>query len=69
MQCGPPRCRDRRARSRKGGRKLKLSPAQVTVARRLYGARDHTVEQIAAMFGATRQTIYRHLDENQAAAR
>ena len=63
-----------RARGRTGGRKAKLSPAQVKLARQLYdatgedGKRAHTVEEIGAMFGVTRTTIYRALERDQAAA-
>jgi DNA invertase Pin-like site-specific DNA recombinase len=52
-----------RARGRVGGRKPKLSADQITVARQLYDAREHTVEQIAAMFGVSRHTIYRALEK------
>ena len=57
-----------RARGRTGGRKPKLSPDQIRLARRLYaetgedGKRAHTVAQIARMVGVTRSTIYRHLE-------
>jgi DNA invertase Pin-like site-specific DNA recombinase len=56
-----------RARGRTGGQKPKLGPRQVTLAREMYdevdqdGKRKHTVAQIAAEFGVTRPTIYRHL--------
>jgi DNA invertase Pin-like site-specific DNA recombinase len=57
-----------RARGRTGGRPRKLSADQAALARRLYdergpdGKRARTVAQIAATFGVTRATIYRHLD-------
>lgn len=57
-----------RARGRTGGRKAKLSPAQVALARQLYdqvgedGKRTHTVEEIGQMFGVTRATVYRSLE-------
>jgi DNA invertase Pin-like site-specific DNA recombinase len=57
-----------RARGRAGGRPRKLSAGQAALARQLYdergtdGKRAHTVAQIAARFGVTRATIYRHLD-------
>jgi DNA invertase Pin-like site-specific DNA recombinase len=57
-----------RARGRVGGRKPKLTDDQVKLARQLYDARDHTVDQIAAMFGVTKPTIYRHLDRTAAPA-
>ena len=56
-----------RARGRTGGQKPKLGPRQVTLARQMYeetgadGKRRYTVAQIAAEFGVTRPTIYRHL--------
>ncbi|MDQ2760155.1 MAG: recombinase family protein [Actinomycetota bacterium] len=56
-----------RARGRTGGQKPKLGARQVRHAREMYdetdqdGKRKHTVEQIAAEFGVTRPTIYRHL--------
>jgi DNA invertase Pin-like site-specific DNA recombinase len=51
-----------RARGRTGGRRPKLNPRQVALARQLYDSREHTVGQIAETFGVTRSTIYRHLD-------
>lgn len=56
-----------RARGRTGGQKPKLGPRQVLLARQMYdevhesGKRKYTVAQIAAEFGVTRPTIYRHL--------
>jgi len=56
-----------RARGRTGGQKPKLGPRQVKLAREMYdetgqdGKRKHTVAQIAAEFGVSRPTIYRHL--------
>ena len=56
-----------RARGRTGGQKPKLGSRQVALARQMYdeteddGKRRYTVAQIAAEFGVTRPTIYRHL--------
>lgn len=56
-----------RARGRTGGQKPKLGPRQVTLVREMYdetagdGKRKYTVAQIAAEFGVSRPTIYRHL--------
>ena len=56
-----------RARGRTGGQKPKLGPRQVALAHSMYaelgedGKRTYTVAQIAAEFGVTRPTIYRHL--------
>jgi DNA invertase Pin-like site-specific DNA recombinase len=56
-----------RARGRTGGQKPKLGPRQARLARQMYdelgedGKRRYTVAQIAAEFGVTRPTIYRHL--------
>jgi DNA invertase Pin-like site-specific DNA recombinase len=58
-----------RARGRTGGQKPKLTPRQAKVAQAMYeetgpdGRHVHTVAQIAAEFGVTRPTIYRHLDQ------
>lgn len=55
------------SRGRTGGQKPKLGPRQVKLAREMYdetgedGKRKHTVATIAAEFGVSRPTIYRHL--------
>jgi DNA invertase Pin-like site-specific DNA recombinase len=60
-----------RARGRTGGQKPKLGPRQVKLARAMYeetgpdGRRRYTVAQIAAEFGVTRPTIYRHLTKTR----
>ncbi|MEC5182376.1 recombinase family protein [Arthrobacter sp. CG_A4] len=57
-----------RARGRTGGQKPKLTPRQVKIAREMYeetgtdGKRVRTVAAIAAEFGVTRPTIYRHFE-------
>src|SRR5262245_43489061 len=57
-----------RARGRTGGQKPKLTPRQARIAREMYdevgpdGKRRYTVAHIAAEFGVTRPTIYRHLE-------
>jgi DNA invertase Pin-like site-specific DNA recombinase len=59
-----------RARGRTGGQKPKLGPRQAKLARDMYeetgedGKRRYTVAQIAAEFGVTRPTIYRHLQQS-----
>lgn len=56
-----------RARSRTGGQKPRLGSRRVQLARQMHDERDddgkrrYTVAQIAAEFGITRPTIYRHL--------
>jgi DNA invertase Pin-like site-specific DNA recombinase len=56
-----------RARGRTGGQKPKLTRRQARIAREMYdetgpdGKRRYNVAQIAAEFGVTRPTIYRHL--------
>ncbi len=58
-----------RARGRTGGQKPKLTPRQAAIAQAMYeetrpdGRHRYTVAQIAAEFGVTRPTIYRHLDQ------
>jgi DNA invertase Pin-like site-specific DNA recombinase len=51
-----------RARGRTGGQKPKLGVRQARLAQEMYEAGELTVAQIAAEFGVTRPTIYRHLD-------
>ena len=52
-----------RARGRVGGRKAKLSDDQQVEAKRMYDSKLYTVAAIGAMFGVSRQTIYRALEE------
>jgi DNA invertase Pin-like site-specific DNA recombinase len=52
-----------RARGRTGGQRPKLTPRQARIAADMYEAGEHTVAQIAAEFGVTRPTIYRHLSQ------
>jgi DNA invertase Pin-like site-specific DNA recombinase len=47
-----------RARGRRGGRRPKLSVQQVTAVTKLYAGREHTVAELAEMFGVSRSTIY-----------
>ena len=51
-----------RARGRRGGRKPKLGPAQIKDAQEKYDSRDWTVQQIAALYGVPRTTVYNHLN-------
>jgi DNA invertase Pin-like site-specific DNA recombinase len=51
-----------KARGRKGGRRPKLSEDQIRLAREMVDKRERTVQQIASVFGVTRQTIYRALE-------
>ena len=50
-----------RARGRVGGRPSKLTAEQVRQARRMYDARELTVEQIGDVLGVSRTSIYRAL--------
>lgn len=50
-----------RARGRTGGRKAKLTDAQASEVRRLYAAKDKTVAEIGALFGITRESVYRYV--------
>jgi len=51
-----------RARGRHGGRPLVMSPDKVATARRMYEAKEFTIEAIAQVLGVSRASIYRHLD-------
>lgn len=55
-----------RARGRVGGRPTKLTEHQRREARRMYDARELTVEQIGEVLGVSRTTIYRALSERAA---
>jgi DNA invertase Pin-like site-specific DNA recombinase len=57
-----------RARGRSGGRRAKLSPAQAAEVRKLYEAKDKTVAEIGALFGITRESVYRYVRESETAA-
>ncbi len=57
-----------RARGRVGGRPSKLSAEQRSQARRMYDARELTVEQIGQVLGVSRTTIYRVLGAKPATA-
>jgi DNA invertase Pin-like site-specific DNA recombinase len=50
-----------RARGRVGGRPSKLTAEQVRQARKMYDARELMVEQIGAVLGVSRTSIYRAL--------
>lgn len=51
-----------RARGRVGGRKPKLSAAQISIAKQQYHG-GNTVQEIANLFGVSRPTIYRAIGE------
>lgn len=55
-----------RARGRKGGRKAKLTDAQAAEVRRMYEAREKTVAEIGALFGITRESVYRYVGKKVA---
>ncbi len=58
-----------RARGRVGGRPSKLTAEQVRQARKMYDARELTVEQIGAVLGVSRTSIYRALAKTTTPAR
>jgi DNA invertase Pin-like site-specific DNA recombinase len=55
-----------RARGRVGGRKPKLTDAQAAEVRRMYAAKDKTVAEIGALFGITRESVYRYVGKKAA---
>jgi DNA invertase Pin-like site-specific DNA recombinase len=57
-----------RARGRTGGRKPKLTTSQLEHARKLYADGEHKVTDIAALFGVSRQTVYRALEPEAVSA-
>tara|TARA_B110000977_G_C11080918_1_gene492907 strand:- start:3437 stop:4207 length:771 start_codon:yes stop_codon:yes gene_type:complete len=52
-----------RARGRKGGRKKVLDVKQRAHAVELYKSRKHTVKEISALMGISRQTLYHYVEE------
>jgi DNA invertase Pin-like site-specific DNA recombinase len=53
-----------RARGRKGGRRPSLSPQQIREIRALLRDPDIRVVDVAARYGVSRTTLYRHVDAN-----
>ncbi|WP_204002446.1 TetR family transcriptional regulator [Micromonospora lutea] len=47
---------------RRPGRPRSMSPEQVRAAQRMHLAGTHSADEIAAEFGVSRATVYRHLD-------
>ncbi|WEV74243.1 recombinase family protein [Bifidobacterium sp. ESL0798] len=54
-----------RRRGRKGGRKPKLTPAQIKRVREQYDSKAVTVNEIASQYNVGRTTIYRALDNTK----
>jgi DNA invertase Pin-like site-specific DNA recombinase len=50
-----------RARGRMGGRKPKLKPAQIKTLRKMYDSREHSINEICALMGVSRPTLYVYL--------
>jgi DNA invertase Pin-like site-specific DNA recombinase len=50
-----------RARGRHGGRPTVMTADKIQIARQMYDAKHHTLDQIANTIGVSRQTVYRHL--------
>ena len=50
-----------RARGRKGGGGVKMTPTKAQQARTMYDQKIYTVQEIAETLGVSRVTIYRHL--------
>src|SRR5664280_1705848 len=47
----------------------KLTPQQATLAQQLYDTGEHTVQEIAGIFGVPRTTVYGHLDQSTIGSR
>jgi DNA invertase Pin-like site-specific DNA recombinase len=54
-----------RARGRRGGRKPKMTPAKIQLARSMYDSKEYTLQQIADTLGVGRTTIHRSLEGTQ----
>lgn len=57
-----------RARGRRGGRRPSLTPGQVAMVRKLWSEREHTYDDLAAMFRVSRSTIARTIREESTLA-
>ena len=55
-----------RARGRVGGRPAKLTQEELAYARHMYDTDQYTVEEIAAVFGVARSTLFKHLAAHKA---
>lgn len=55
-----------RARGRVGGRPAKLTQDELAHARHMYDTDQYTVEEIAAVFGVARSTLFKHLAAHKA---
>jgi DNA invertase Pin-like site-specific DNA recombinase len=53
-----------RARGRNGGRPFKMTAAKLRLAQAAMGKPDTKVSELCAELGITRQTLYRHVDQN-----
>ncbi|WP_457572829.1 recombinase family protein [Desulfolithobacter sp.] len=58
-----------RARGRVGGRKNKLTPAQVKTLLSMYESKQYTTRQIRETFGISQPTLYRYIREAKAEQR
>lgn len=57
-----------RARGRQGGRKLKLTPAQIAEVKRLYDERRLTVAEIGELYSVSRTQVYAYVKGQQKSA-
>lgn len=54
-----------RARGRRGGRNLKMTPGKVAIAQEMYESKKYTVAQIGLAISVSPRTIYRHLEPHK----
>lgn len=54
-----------RARGRVGGRKAKLTDKQADEVRKLYAAKEKTVQEIGELFGISRKTVYGYVNSGE----
>ncbi|MBB1078147.1 recombinase family protein [Rhodoferax sp. 4810] len=54
-----------RARGRRGGRKEKLSPAQVETMRKMSASQQHTIAEICRVMAITKPTYYRYMEADK----
>ncbi len=54
-----------RARGRIGGRPLKLSKTQQSLAIQLYRAKSHSINQICELIGVSKPTLYKYINKEK----
>jgi DNA invertase Pin-like site-specific DNA recombinase len=51
-----------RARGRRGGRRPALDSSKVALLKKLYGEKQHSIDELCALLGVSRPCLYRYLN-------